>query len=81
MFYGLNKFFYKSKASTLLFNLFFLSMSLLLVEGINSGMGVINWSLPNEPEAFTYDDIMCDETPNIQASIVCTGYYPILCNC
>ena len=45
-------------------------------------MGSIDWSMPGQPESLTCDDMMGDETPNIQAQAYCaTGEHPHLCDC
>ena len=40
-------------------------------------MEAIEWRMPGKPEALTCDDMIGDETPNIQAKAYCaTGEYP-----
>ena len=70
-------------SSTLLRNLFFLPLAVFLTGcNISGGMGSIDWSMPGDPESLTCDDMMGDETPNIQAQAYCaTGEHPQLCDC
>ena len=65
------------KASTLLRNLFFLPLAVLLTGcNISGGGGSFNWDLPGKPEDYSCDDV------DVMASSYCaTGEYPQLCDC
>ena len=48
-------------------NLFFLPFAILLTGcNISEGIGAINWSMPGHTESLTCDDMIGEETPNIQ---------------
>tara|TARA_E500000331_G_C16999827_1_gene601509 strand:- start:517 stop:708 length:192 start_codon:yes stop_codon:yes gene_type:complete len=55
---------------------------LLLTGCTNSGMGSIDWSYPGTAGNYSCEDMIGEETPNIQAQAYCaTGEHPHLCDC
>ena len=65
------------KTSTVLRNLFFLSLAVLLSGcNISGSGGSFNWDLPGKPE-----DHSCDDVGIMASSYCATGKYPHLSDC